>query len=126
MVIAIIGILSAIVLASLNNARSKANDASVQSQLASMRAGAEIYFANNSSSYGTGTNCSAGMFNDTSSGLRAIVIATVSIRCTSNNVAWAASAPLISNASNAWCVDSRGTSKNITNASFNVSNSVCP
>ena len=44
-VIAIIGILSAIVLASLSSARNKANDARVESELDSIRATAEIYYA---------------------------------------------------------------------------------
>ena len=43
-VIAIIGILASIVLASLSNARDKGKDASVKSQLSSMRAQAELYF----------------------------------------------------------------------------------
>ena len=43
-VIAIIGILASIVLASLNTARNKGNDAKVKAQLSSARASAEIYY----------------------------------------------------------------------------------
>lgn len=50
-VIAIIGILASIVLASLSNARDKGKDASVKSQLSSMRAQAELYFTNKGSYY---------------------------------------------------------------------------
>jgi prepilin-type N-terminal cleavage/methylation domain-containing protein len=44
-VIAIIGILSSVVLASLSNARDKGKDAAVKSQLASMKAQAELYYS---------------------------------------------------------------------------------
>lgn len=53
-VIAIIGILSSIVLASLNTARDRAQIAAAKSQLSSMRAQAEIYYDEMSSTYGTG------------------------------------------------------------------------
>ena len=44
-VIAIIGILASVVLASLSSARDKGKDAAVKSQLASMKAQAELYYA---------------------------------------------------------------------------------
>jgi len=50
-VIAIIGILSSVVLASLNSARSKGADAAVKSNLAAIRSQAEIYY-DNSQNYG--------------------------------------------------------------------------
>jgi prepilin-type N-terminal cleavage/methylation domain-containing protein len=45
-VIAIIGVLSSVVLASLNSARGKGNDAKVKSELSSLRGSAEIYYSN--------------------------------------------------------------------------------
>lgn len=51
-VIAIIGILAAVVLGSLNDARDNARDASAKSSMVSMRGVAEIYFVNNSLTYG--------------------------------------------------------------------------
>ena len=48
-VIAIIGILSSVVLASLNSARSKGNDAKVKTQLSGARAAAEIWYDNKGS-----------------------------------------------------------------------------
>ncbi len=51
-VIAIIGILSSIVLASLSSARTKGQDAAIQSTLSNMRAQAELYYSNNNN-YGT-------------------------------------------------------------------------
>jgi prepilin-type N-terminal cleavage/methylation domain-containing protein len=43
-VIAIIGILSSVVLASLNTARSKGSDAAVKANISNMRAEAELYY----------------------------------------------------------------------------------
>ena len=51
-VIAIIGILSAVVLASLNTARQKGNDAAIQSNLNTIQTQAEIYYGDNSNTYG--------------------------------------------------------------------------
>src|SRR5574343_480174 len=56
-VIAIIGILSSVVLASLNTARGRGNDAKVKAQLAGARSAAELYYDTN----GNYTSlCSAG------------------------------------------------------------------
>lgn len=65
-VIAIIGILSSVVLASLNTARSKGTDAKIQAELFSIKTNAEIYYGDNANSYntsGTAVNdCVSGMF----------------------------------------------------------------
>lgn len=50
-VIAIIGILASVVLASLNNARDKGEDAATKQQLASARAEAELSYDDNGRSY---------------------------------------------------------------------------
>ncbi|HYF29326.1 MAG TPA: type II secretion system protein [Candidatus Paceibacterota bacterium] len=50
-VIAIIGILASVVLASLNTARSRSEDAAVRTHLASTRAQAELYYDVNGFSY---------------------------------------------------------------------------
>ena len=76
-VIAIIGILASVVLASLNTARDKGNDAKSKSQLSGARASAEVYYDNQASkNYGIsvlgsegagasiGTGCATGMFAD--------------------------------------------------------------
>jgi prepilin-type N-terminal cleavage/methylation domain-containing protein len=63
-VVAIIGILSSVVLASLNTARSKGSDAAVKADLSGIRASAEIAYDTNGNKYGTvaaaGTDCGAG------------------------------------------------------------------
>jgi len=50
-VIAIIGILASVVLASLSSARDKGKNAAVKSQLANMRAQAELYYSTNDNFY---------------------------------------------------------------------------
>ncbi len=62
-VIAIIGILSSVVLASLNTARSKGTDAKIQSELRSIGVNSELYYDSNGNNYGANTtDCSASMF----------------------------------------------------------------
>lgn len=114
-VIAIIGILSSVVLASLNTARSKGNDAKVKAQLSGLRAAAEIYYDNNSG-YGTATNsCAAQMFADTTSGMATYTTAAnypggTTLVCNSSGSAYAVQANLAT-AGQYWCVDSTGKSK---------------
>lgn len=114
-VIAIIGILSSVVLASLNTARSKGNDAKVKAQLAGLRAAAEIYYDNNNG-YGTATNnCSTGMFGDATSGMTQYTTSAnypsyATLTCNSSGTAYAVQAQL-STTGQWWCVDSTGKSK---------------
>ncbi len=114
-VVAIIGILASVVLASLNSARSKGNDAKVKSQLASIRAAAEIYYTTNNNYGAVATDCSSGMFSDSSSGLLGLVASSnypagTTLECNSDGVAWATSANL-STSGVYWCTDSSGVSK---------------
>ncbi len=119
-VIAIIGILSSVVLASLNTARSKGNDAKVKAQLAGLRAAAEIYYDSNNG-YGSATNsCSAAMFADSTSGMVSYTTAAnypsfATLVCNSSGTAYAVQAQL-STTGQYWCVDSTGKSKAETTA----------
>lgn len=118
-VVAIIGILASVVLASLNSARSKGNDAKVKAQLSSIRAAAEIYYSS-FGNYGnsTGNSCGQGFFGDSNSGLLSLTTVTnypanTDPVCNSDGSTWAVGAKL-SGANNYWCVDSTGASKALT------------
>jgi prepilin-type N-terminal cleavage/methylation domain-containing protein len=125
-VIAIIGILSAVVLASLSTARNRAADAKVQEQLSSMRSAAEMYYGTHTNTYGPATNlCNANMFNDSTVGMSTLLANITSPVCASINSAWAVSAPLVSNTSIYWCVDSSGNSKQVGSA-LATGATVCP
>jgi prepilin-type N-terminal cleavage/methylation domain-containing protein len=125
-VIAIIGILSAVVLASLNTARAKGADAAIKSDLANIRAQAELAYDNTiPNSYGTFAfgqcpttrqGASAVIFDDP------VVIAQIANASTaSGNVAnatcigggsyYVISVQLKANPALFWCVDNNGNSK---------------
>ncbi len=134
-VIAIIGILSSVVLASLNTARNKGNDAKVKAQMAGARASAEVYFDTNNG-YGTAADCTSAMFADNASGmanytLPANVIlnypsGTV-VRCGSNGASYAITASLNNGGVAAyWCVDSTGKSKQTAGAQPANNTFPCP
>jgi len=123
-VIAIIGILSSVVLASLNTARGRGNDAKVKSQLSGLRASAELYYDTNNS-YGATVNnsCTTGIFADAASGMVTYATQTnypanATLACYGAAGAYAVSAVLpgtpAGNNDN-WCVDSNGASR-FTNA----------
>lgn len=62
--LAIIGILSSVVLASLSTARMKGQDAATQSNLSMMRSSMEYYYSSNGDSYSKATDCYSGAFAD--------------------------------------------------------------
>jgi len=115
-VIAIIGILSSVVLASLNTARGKGNDAKVKANLSGLRTAAEIYYDNVGGNYGTATDsCAAGMFGNavlTPYVTSANYPGSPALSCHSSGSAYAVSVPLTT-AGQHWCVDSVGSSKQI-------------
>jgi prepilin-type N-terminal cleavage/methylation domain-containing protein len=129
-VIAIIGVLSSIVLASLNNARNKGSDAAIKADMSGLRPAAEIYYDTNTN-YGVQAytaNCGAaagGMFGDAvvqkyiddaiaKSGQTAVTAA----KCIANNTYYVIAVQLKSSSSNGWCVDNLGNSKQITWGTF--------
>ena len=128
-VIAIIGVLSSIVLSSLNTARSKGNDAKIKAQLAGLRAAAEIYYSNNSN-YGAAASdlCSAAFFADATSKMLDYTTASnypspasAGLSCHTSGSAYAVSGALNNTDANNdnWCVDSTGKSKSQANAVAN-------
>ena len=136
-VIAIIGILSSVVLASLNTARNKGADAATKSSLANARAQSEIFYDDQTPiSYvaictsATGispmTNSAANSSGTTVNNDLATAGAATRTTCHVNpaGTAWVASSPLRSTAGY-WCVDSTGTSTQKVN--FVVANATaCP
>ena len=134
-VIAIIGILSSVVLASLNTARGKGNDAKVKAQLSGLRASAEIYYDNNGN-YGAaaGTNCAAGMFADGASKMSTYTSAAnyptgATLTCVTvgtPSTAYAVSALLPgAGGTNSWCVDSAGASKGTGTTTISSGDAAC-
>ena len=116
-VIAIIGILSSVILASLNVARSKGADAKVKAQISGVRSSAENYYSSNND-YGLATDNCDEMFADTASGMDKYTdvanypAGTTAITCRSTGSIYAIAAPLPSG-NGFWCADSTGVSKNI-------------
>ncbi len=140
-VIAVIGILTAIVVASLSSSRAKGADAAIKSNLANIRAQAELVSPTLGNTYGTRAsgscpgiaNTGTGtIFHDTKiktaiqssavqaggtvagSGVGTIVNYSA---CASNGTSWAAAVTLrTGNTSpfSAWCVDSSGRSKRVS------------
>ncbi len=113
-VIAIIGVLSSVVLASVNSARTKGSDTKVRSQLALLRGPAEFYYNANNFSFSVAANCASGMFADATSLMStytntANYPAGTILVCQSNGTAYAVQANL--GGGGYWCVDSKGISK---------------
>jgi len=115
-VIAIIGILSSVVLASLNTARNKGNNAKIKAQLSGARAAAEVFYDNGGQSY-TGL-CTLGSAASIAAGFDpyntpANYPGTPSIACFTSASAYAMSVPLssVEGTFNHWCIDSKGNSK---------------
>lgn len=127
-VIAIIGILSSVVLASLNSARGKGSDAAAKSGLSNLQAQAAIYYDSaGAQSYDTAssTTCtsSTGLFTDTQT---KTIISNVtsnaqSITCNSSKTTYAVSV-VLKGAGTSWCVDSNG---NATTTNVNTGDGLC-
>lgn len=105
--IAIIGIMASVVLASLNSARSKAQDASIKANLSSIRAQAELYWDSQSTNGKDGNYtglCSDTIVTQMKNSIN--TTKTVDIICKDNYEGYAISVPV--NSGGYWCVDSSG------------------
>lgn len=140
-VVAIIGILSAVVLTNLGPARDKAKDGKIKSELSNMRAQAELYAAANGDSYGpavavgpcpttsgvtnmfTNLGSANGLFDLTTSAKKSVPT-TGAVTCAASPTAWAVSATLNkpSTGMTSFCVDSNGAAKETTV----ITTTVCP
>ncbi len=114
-VIAIIGILSSVVLASLNSARGKGSDAAVKAAMNNLRAQAALFYDGTGnqtySSLGPVTaGCTtAGLFSDTQTTaiVNNITGNATSITCSVSSTTFAVRA-VLKGAGTGWCVDSVG------------------
>ena len=115
-VIAIIGILSSVVLASLNTARNKGRDGAIKSSMQTIRVQSELYYDDNGNTYGTasGTGCSAGMYGDSTVAAAVTQIqgelpSGGTLTCNAADQDWAVQASLnITTGGAYWCADSSG------------------
>ncbi len=124
-VIAIIGILSSVVLASLNSARGKGANAAVKSGMANMRAQAELYYDGNNQSY-------ANVCTSSTTGIALMLASAYTTgggagNCISDTSNWSAVAPLkvAEGSNNAWCVGNSGASKAVLNVAAIASSTAC-
>ncbi len=131
-VIAIIGILSSVVLASLNTARGKGADAAIKSNLNGVRAQAELVYDTENGLY---TNVCANAnvsraLQAAASAAGATVAATdaassaTTATCQDSTTAWAMMSPLRTVSSVGYCVDSTGAATT-TNVQLGASDYVC-
>jgi type IV pilus assembly protein PilE len=121
-VIAIIGILSSVVLASLNTARNKGADAAIKSNLANARAEAELFYDTNGTYDGVCATTGTNVIGDNLNAVAAITGGTYAVSDTANISAtvpvchdsaagWAAGSATKTGTPVAWCVDSTGVSQ---------------
>lgn len=112
-VVAIIGILSAVVTTLVTSSKHRSNDAKIKSQMASLKKTIEIYGSSNSNNYGTVTGiCTtpSTVFTDVVSDTYKFTAEAnyptgTNLRCYSSGSTWAVSASM---SSGFWCVDSNG------------------
>ena len=119
-VIAIIAILTSVVLAVLSAARTKSLDNSVKTNLVGVKQSAELYFDNNSGSYGTFavascpiTVTAGSVFNDAKviAGINsALASGGNGTRCVASVTTYAVAVGL-KTSNQSWCIDSNGVPK---------------
>lgn len=138
-VIAIIGILSSVVLASLNTARSKGADAAIRSNINNMRAQAELSYDSSNQSYANvcgdanvtkalnsvqAIGSAAGATTIDTAIANAGATTKVTCHALANGTGYAISAPLKSTANTWFCVDNSGLSTTTTLNTGLTANSV--
>ena len=125
-VIAIIGILSSVVLASLNTARNKGADAAIKSNLSNMRSQVEILFGDNGIYNGVCTAQNPQAMYDAScrASVGAICTDNTNGHCWNNASNWGAWVQLKYDTTRAWCVDYTGASRQVPKPAPNIV--ICP
>lgn len=129
-VVAIISILTAVVLVSLSSARGKGADASVKTNLNTIRGVSELFYNNNSSSFlpSGGSPVAIGIcptYSPVATNMlakdKAIADAIADAvnrggngsSCYNSGIAWAVAVGLKTSATASWCVDSSGASRRV-------------
>lgn len=134
-VVAIIGILASVVLSSLNQARAKGADAAIKANLANIRAQAELVYDTSGNYSGLCANATVvNQMNAAATALGGTVVTTLGTAGTAttvichlaaDNSAWAVGSGTKVTATNGWCVDSAGASKQTTGF-LAINATVCP
>ncbi len=120
-VIAIIGILSSVVLASLNTARSKGADAAIKANINNTRAQAELFYDSNSNSY-DGVCADPSIVKQLDAAENA---GSASALCFDDADAWAIEAELKGDPDVSVCVDSTGNSATTTGGTIGATDFAC-
>lgn len=117
-VIAIIGILTSVVLSSMNTVRDKSVDTAVRMNIKGVRDHMALYYDTNGLTYADACVSDPNIANAVASSL--VTVSPVPTlggqgdgECVSTDAEWAVWINLKSDASNAWCVDSAGMSSTI-------------
>jgi len=121
-VIAIIGILSSVVLASLNTARSRGADAAIKSNLANARAQSELFYDAGQTYDGV---CDTGANNISALVAGATSAGGTNTQCADSATAWAANSQLKSTGAGWYCVDSAGTATTTATDTVGSSDTSC-
>jgi prepilin-type N-terminal cleavage/methylation domain-containing protein len=140
-VIAIIGLLSSFVLAALNTARQKANDATIENDSQTIVSQSELYYESNGT-YGSAASttvttpggvCSGGMFSDPTIIATMKAMTSVSgsatlfnvpgsyMGCGSGTQYWLVVVPLATDPTHVWCVGWYNIPHKALSISFNAS-----
>jgi len=133
-VIAIIGILSSVVLASLNTARNNASDSNIMSNLSGTRSEAELYYSNTNSYEGVCALTGTAVIGDSVTAADVIFDGAAPLyddadpadvdggQCHDSASAWAATVPL--KAGGYFCVDANGQAR--TTTALGANQFTCP
>lgn len=131
-VIAIIGVLSSVILVSVTTARQKSADSAIKANIDQLRKEADFFFDDELRGNGTyGSTFTAAVCDATAGTLfadpkiaeqynTAATASGASANCVSDDDEWAISVPLKTDSSIAWCADSAGTAKEVTDFSVDL------